>query len=261
VSREADVVVARLQQLVESQLGLRVEPAIAATVLARHPADLIDQLAAEPDRVRHLAPELTIGETYFYRHAEQLAAFRDIALPQRLACTGAVRVLSAGCSTGEEPYTLAMIAAGIEGLEITGLDINAVALARAARACYAPSSLRALPIDLERRWFTRRNDEYALAPELSGTVTLRRANLADADEPPPATYDIVFCRNVLVHFAERTARAVLRQLVRSLLPGGFLFLGHSEERPERIDGLALRESHGTVYYQAVPAVQSSSFGR
>ena len=98
----------RLGQIVEAQLGLRLEPAVAAAVLARHPgAEFVARLEADPSAVRALASELTIGETYFYQHVEQLAAFRDLALPDRLAASDGVRVLSAGCSSGDTPQPVA----------------------------------------------------------------------------------------------------------------------------------------------------------
>jgi chemotaxis protein methyltransferase CheR len=237
--------VVRLQRLVEAELGLVIDQATAAIVLARHPLGLVDRLAAEPERVQHLAPEVTIGDTYFYRHAEQLLTFRDVALPDCLSRGGRVRVLSAGCSTGEEPYTLAMLAARHDQVQITGLDVNAVALARAAQARYPRWSLRALPADLELRWFTRKGDDYAFAPELSGTVVLRRANLAAACEPPAGAFDIIFCRNVVRYFEDAAARAVLDRLVRALAPGGYLFLGDGEH----VEQLPRHESNGASYYQ------------
>ena len=240
-----------LQTTVEAKLGLRLEVAAAATLLSRHGDALLDRVA-DPDLLRTLVSELTVGETYFYRHAEQLHAYREVALPDRLAHATKVRVLSAGCSTGEEPYTLAMLAADHgDRVEVTGIELNPASIARAARGRYTRWSLRALPFDLEQRWFTKVGAEYQLVDELRDAVRFQHANLADPGALPVQRYDIVFCRNVLMYFTPEAGRGVIERLVRALVPGGYLVLGHAELLREPMRGLALRESHGTFYYQCL----------
>jgi len=204
--------------------------------------------------VRALANELTIGETYFYRHVEQLVAFREVALPDRLAANEVVRVLSAGCSSGEEPYSLAMIArdAAPEAaarVAIDAIDVNAAAIEKARKARYTRWSLRSVPVDVERRWFAQEGSAFSVVPGIRNAVTFRRASLTDPAALAGARYDVVFCRNVLMYFGAAALRATIERLVEALAPGGFLFLGYAEILREAPVGVALCESHGTFYYR------------
>lgn len=265
--------VARLQRLVATRFGLSVEAAAARTVLVRRAgtsATAVDRYLerAEVDAREpwQIAGDLTIGETYFHRHVEQLDAYREVALPERLAATaGTVRVLSAGCSSGEEPYTLAMLAHELSAdaagrVAVTGIDLDQAALDRAARARYSRWSLRTLPPELEARWFRPEGRDHVLAPALRDRVTFARANLLDAARALPAgSQDIVFCRNVLMYFTAEAGARVLAGLVRSLAPGGYLFLGHVDIQRAIAGELALCHTHGAFYYrrtgrQAVVAV-------
>lgn len=245
----------RLGEIVEAQMGLRIEPKVAAAVLARHAGKgLIARLEADPSAVRALANELTIGETYFYRHVEQLVAFRDVALPDRLAANETVRVLSAGCSSGEEPYSLAMIArdAGTQTaarVTIDAIDVNALAIEKARKARYTRWSLRSVPAEVEQRWFAREGSLFSVAPPIRNAVAFRRASLTDPAVFAGARYDIVFCRNVLMYFGADALRSTIDRLVAALAPGGFLFLGYAEIVREAPPGVVLCESHGTFYYR------------
>lgn len=254
----------RLQHLVETQLGLRLETASAAAVLARRDPTDLDRLERDPGALRALTSDLTTGETYFYRHLEQLEAFRAVALPARLRSNAdVVRVLSAGCSTGEEPYTLAILVreAAPEHaarVAIDAIDLDEAAIARAKRARYTRWSLRALPPEIELRWFVKARAELSLVSTIRNAVAFKRANLADPLTLPASHYDIVFCRNVLMYFTEAAARAVIDRLVRALVPGGYLFLGHTDILRDAPVDVTLRESHGTFYYQrstAPPAMR------
>ncbi|MGE0399704.1 MAG: CheR family methyltransferase [Kofleriaceae bacterium] len=250
-----DAQVRRLGEIVEAQLGLRIEPKVAAAVLARHAeAELITRLEADPSAVRALAGELTIGETYFCRHVEQLVAFRDVALPERLGASEVVRVLSAGCSSGEEPYTLAMIAreaapGAAARIAIEAIDVNAAAIEKARKARYTRWSLRSVPAEVERRWFEKEGSAFTVVPQIRGAVSFRRASLTDPTALAGARYDVVFCRNVLMYFGAEALQATVERLADALVPGGFLFLGYAEILRVVPAGLSLCESHGTFYYR------------
>jgi chemotaxis protein methyltransferase CheR len=247
--------VRRLGEIVEAELGLRLEPKVAEAVLARHSElELIARLEKDPSAVKSLADELTIGETYFYRHVEQLAAFREVALVDRLAASACVRVLSAGCSSGEEPYSLAMIAHddvadAASRVAIEAIDVNAIAIEKARKARYTRWSLRSVPPDVERRWFSREGSVFCVAPKIRHAVAFRRASLMDPATLAGARYDIVFCRNVLMYFGAEAMRATIERIAEALGPGGFLFLGHAEILRDVPASLALCESHGTFYYR------------
>ncbi len=257
--------VAALRACVADTLGLQVDDGrlgdLAALLgrrvaarrvpVGRYLQQLASAGAAHPEW-RELAPALTIGETYFFRHREQLRAFTDEVLP----AIRAPRILSAGCASGEEPYTLAMLmrGAGIDptaGASLRAFDLNPVALQRAARGRYPRWSLRETPDEMRRRWFSEEGSDLVLDAAIRAMVTFEERNLAREDPSAwaPASYDVVFCRNVLMYFAPEHARAVIARIATALAPGGYLFLGHAETLRGVSDEFVLRSAHGTFFYQ------------
>jgi chemotaxis protein methyltransferase CheR len=211
------------------------------------------------EEVRAIAQEITVGETYFFRNPDQFRAFAELVRPlQRL------RVLSAGCASGEEAYSLAMVARdhGEPGahVSITGIDVNPAALAKASRGVYSQWSLRETPDDLKRRWFIAAGNEYTVDPSLRTAVRFEERNLAH-DEAAlwvAESYDVVFCRNVLMYLTPEIARAVVDRIGRALVPGGYLFLGHAETLRGLSSGFHLCHTHGTFYYQRKNATESAT---
>jgi len=209
--------------------------------------------------LRELARELTVGETYFFRHFDQFRAFAEVALPDRLssrAIGGQARILSAGCSTGEEAYSLAILARerGLDGgrdVHVHAIDINPAALEKASRGRYASWSLRETPPDLQRRWFVERGREFHLVDPMRAAVTFEEQNLASDDSTfwQPGRFDIVFCRNVIMYFTPENAARVIERLTRVLAAGGYLFLGHAETLRGLSHDFHLRHTHGSFYYQ------------
>lgn len=209
--------------------------------------------------LRELARELTVGETYFFRHREQFAAFSEVALPDRLQRDrGAreLRILSAGCASGEEPYSIAVrvlshgIPLGVR-VSIRGVDVNSVALEKARRGCYSAWSLRETDADERSRWFMTHGREYVVPADVRKLVSFEEGNLAD-DDPTlfaPETYDIVFCRNVLMYFSPARTVEVVARLSRSLVPGGYLFLGHAETLRGLSHDFHLQHTHNAFYYR------------
>jgi chemotaxis protein methyltransferase CheR len=206
-----------------------------------------------------LAEALTVGETYFFRNREQLAAYTQVALPERMranAGTQQLRILSAACATGEEPYTLAILAreAIVEPgwkVAIRGVDINAASLRRAAVGRYTAWALRETSPERRRRWFVGAGRDMVVDESIRKQVRFDRRNLIvdDAELWHASSYDIVFCRNVLMYFAPETARDVIARIERALVPGGYLFLGHAETLRGVSDGFDLCHTHETFYYQ------------
>jgi chemotaxis protein methyltransferase CheR len=222
--------------------------------------DLVARIeAAHPEDVRALADRLTVGETYFFRNTNDLQAFVRVVLPDRIRSRSAsrkLRILSAGCSSGEEPYTLAMLLLRIPELAgwdvgIKGIDLNPVAIARATAARYGAWSLRQTPADTRDRFFATRGREYRLVEELRARVAFEQRNLVTEDPAfwAPGAFDVVFCRNVMMYFAPEVTRRVVARIASSLTPGGYLFLGHAETLRGVSSDFHLRHSHGTFYYQ------------
>jgi chemotaxis protein methyltransferase CheR len=220
------------------------------------------QSLAEPqrrDELRTLAQELTVGETFFFRNMAQLDAFMEVALPDRVQARPAaaeLQVLCAGCATGEEPYSLAILLRerGLHigrGVRIRAADIHAAHLAKAERGRYAPWALRETPLELRRRWFREEGREFEIDPEVRKSVSFCEANLA-SDDPElwrAERYDVVFCRNVLMYFTPAQAQTLIARISRALAPGGYLFLGHAETLRGVSDRYHLQHSHETFYYR------------
>jgi chemotaxis protein methyltransferase CheR len=211
-----------------------------------------------------LAQELTVGETYFFRNHEQFHALAEIVVPERMRARTApggegpkiLRLLSAGCASGEEAYSMAIVAREAIAdpaweIAIRAVDINPVVLAKAAQARYSSWALRETPPDIRDRWFRTDGRDLILDKSVRAIVSFEAANLA-SDDPAlwqPAAYDAIFCRNVLMYFASEQMRAVIARIAQSLAAGGFLFLGHAETLRGISDAFHLRHTHETFYYQ------------
>jgi chemotaxis protein methyltransferase CheR len=241
-----------LNELISHQFGIwfseqkrdlleaRLRPRVQALHLPRY-LDYYLQLRCDADGERpRLAELVTNNETYFFRETHQLEALFDEAFDELRAnavLPGTLRVLSAGCSSGEEPYTLSILArrngvrlSGTE-LSIDAFDLDRDRIAMARRAEYGRGALRSLAPEEVPRWF-----DPGLSPERSLLKSVFRtgvrffcANLLDLPSFLPAVpYDAVFCRNVLIYFSEVALHRALGHFERIVRPGGLLFLGHAE---------------------------------
>ena len=181
---------------------------------------------------------LVTNETYFFREDYQLRAFRHELLPElkrRADAEGrqSLTIWSAGCSTGEEVYTLAMLVHDSKlftgwDIRIFGNDISRRVLGTARRATYGASSFRAMPSEYER-YFTETSTGKQVVPHIRGMCHFGHLNLLDRDRSALiGQADVVFCRNVLIYFDDRARREVLETFYERLTPGGYLLLGHSE---------------------------------
>jgi chemotaxis protein methyltransferase CheR len=236
-------------------LARRLQATARASELYLQAMELETLHAAELDP---LAGELTVNETYFFRHHEQFRALVEAVLPAHLAAATPkhLRILSLGCASGEEPFTLAILLRehplpiGCHAT-IHGVDLCARSLARAASGRYSSWALRDTPDHIRRRWFQRDGNAFTLDPGIRQAVTFEQGNLAreDLELWRPESYDIVFCRNVIMYFTPRVAEALVARIERTLVPGGYLFLGHAETLRGLSLGYHLRHTQGTFYYQ------------
>lgn len=270
----------RLRQIVTRRIGLQTDDARApelADALERRVratrlnVDTYLTLLEHDPNVSEfavLAPELTVSETYFFRHQQQHAAYTDLALPDRyrqaVAAGQRVHVLSAGCASGEEPYSLAIgalttLGEGANAVSIVGADLNTAMIARAKQARFSAWSLRDTPPAVVQQWFHREGRDFVLDARAATAVQFTTANLFDTDSDlwRPESYDIVFCRNVLMYFAGDHAAAVVEGIARALRPGGYLFLGHAETLRGLSQAFHLRHTHGTFYYQRRDSVSEA----
>lgn len=189
-----------------------------------------------------LLNEVTIGETSFFRSPAQLDALQRSVLPtivenRKKLPLKHVRIWSAGCSTGEEAYTLAMICLQesqfgcLKGFtfEIIATDINERSLSHATAGLYSDYTLRNMPVDFRRKHMEAAGDQWRVSDDLKSVVRFSRVNLLDdARLLFIKAIDVVFCCNVLIYFDLNSKRRVIEHFYNNLLPNSYLFLGHSE---------------------------------
>ena len=233
------------RERIESRLAPRVE-ASGATTFDAYVKLLEDESARGGGRELAKALELvTVHETYFFRERSQLDAFRDEVLPalvrrrEAAAARGAervVRVWSAGCSSGEEAWTLAIMLrqsgrfGGAVDFEIVGTDISETSVSQARAARYGPKSFRGdIDPDVRKRCFVYELGGVAVHPSLRAQVRFETTNLLDQDGVARlGRFDAVFCRNVLIYMSKEARAKIVTSFFERLVPGGALFLGHSE---------------------------------
>lgn len=188
-----------------------------------------------------LANLVTTNETYMFREFDQLQAFADHCLPMILKSREEksdrrLRIWSAGCSSGEEPYTLAIILREVMhdyanwDIRIKATDIDQVRLGMARKAIYEERSVHDIPPDYFDRHIVKLAGGYfAVRPETASMVELQHLNLSDRmGMRSVGKFDFIFCRNVLIYFNDASRKAVVDHFYNALNPGGFIFLGHSE---------------------------------
>ncbi|MBF0462035.1 MAG: chemotaxis protein CheR [Magnetococcales bacterium] len=244
-----------LQQVVQRKCGLHLEPRKKDLIFMRvrrrlniaHPTDLRDwcDRLAQPGReaeLQELIDEVTTQHTKFFRENVQLDYLRQWILPeiQRQGRTGTgkkIRVWSAGCSSGEEPYTLAIILLETLGtgwdVRILASDICQRALHKAVNGLYAADSVAEMAPDLLAKYFDPVRDgeqpAFRVKPLLRERIDFRQINFMDARYPINTAFEIIFCRNVIIYFDQANRERLLARFADYLQPdNGYLFLGHSE---------------------------------
>ncbi len=225
-------------------LEARVEDRTAALGLGS-PADYVDLVvsAGQAAELDLLLESLRVGETRFFRHAGHVAALRDAVIPElRKRRPGSrIRAWSAGCASGEEAYTLAVLLRELMPgsrfkIDVLGTDLSARAIAAARRAEYPAGALDQVPEDWRRRAFAPvpgapedaagRPGRYRAVADIARCVTFQRRNLLAG--PYPEDVDIIWCRNVFIYFTEEARQKVVSRLVGSLSRDGVFFVGYSE---------------------------------
>jgi chemotaxis protein methyltransferase CheR len=212
------------------------------------------------DEIVVLVDNLTTNETYFFRENAQLRAFSEEILPelrQQNAARRRLRIWSAGCSTGEEPYTIAILV--LESgdwwrdwqVEILGSDINQRVLHTARKGVYKQGSHRATPPDMLRKYFVEEGKgDYRISDAVRQFVSFSYVNLLDPYKTSLIRdLDIVFCRNVIIYFDREAKKKVIASFYDKLRDGGFLLLGHSESLINISPAFTLRTLRNDMVYQ------------
>jgi chemotaxis protein methyltransferase CheR len=206
--------------------------------------------------------QLTIGETYFFRNSAQFDALRQHIFPEIIARRTMIqsfRMWSAGCATGEEPYSLAMAILDLlaEGepwhTTILATDINPTFLARAREALYGEWSFRETPATLRDRFFHQEGSRWRLSSAIRRMVTFARLNLAEPCYPSVTTgtsaLDLIICRNVTIYFDAATTQQVVGRFFDALTPGGWLIVGHAEPQASIYRQFEVHNFPDTIVYR------------
>lgn len=245
-----------LKELIHSECGIKLVPGKKTMLEGRLRKRLralgMDSFGAYCDYLStpggmqseriHMIDVVTTNKTDFFREPDHfeylLGALPQIAASGEAASRMKLRVWSAGCSTGEEPYTLAMVLSEFARTQpgfrfsILATDIATTVLEAARKGIYSHDRVEPVPIGLRKKYLLKSKDKskglVRIVPELRAQVTFQRLNFMDSDYGIRQPIDIVFCRNVLIYFDRKTQERVLRKFCNHLVPGGYLFTGHSE---------------------------------
>jgi chemotaxis protein methyltransferase CheR len=225
---------------------------------------LLTSSSRRETELRCLLNEITVGETSFFRNQPQLEAFRKAVLPQLVEAKGRVgnrhlTIWSAGCATGEEPYSLAMLMAEeSQGLlrgwtySILAVDINDDRLEQAREAVYGEYALRSVTPYFLQKYFRPREGQHQVCEEIRSVVTFERLNVLDDSRMVFLKgQDTVFCCNVLIYFGGEPKRRVIQHFHNNLNLGGYLFLGHSESLFGVNNDFRLLHFPGCVAYRKI----------
>ncbi len=249
------------RDVVRARLGRRLHELGITTFAEYHTRLLADASGTELTRFINA---MTTNKTEFFREAHHFDYIRSTWLPSRGPCRRAtdrrLRFWSAACSTGEEPYSLALtLLETLDGgagwdLRILASDIDTDVLAHAAEGIYPMEQVAPVPRAMLPRYFLRGTGEregvVRLKPQVRALVTFRRINFLDDPWPIRTRFDAIFCRNVLIYFDRPTQQRILHRLVRQLTDTGLLFLGHAESIHGLVSGLT--PVAATVYRRVAP---------
>ena len=199
----------------------------------------------QKEEIVHLLDVVSTNKTDFFREPEHFRFLAQSVIPELVARRENDRdsarpfcLWSAGCSTGEEPYTLAIVAnewgeahGGLR-FRILATDLSTTVLNKASRGVFTEEVVRPVASDLCRKYFMRSRDRNSnllrVVPELRRLIEFRRLNFMDADYGLPGKVDVIFCRNVIIYFDRATQEQIMQKLAAHLAPDGYLFVGHSE---------------------------------
>lgn len=214
--------------------------------------------STSPEELQHLFDELMITESWFFRDSTPFDLLQRRVAPDWRSNPGRppLRILSIPCAAGEEPYSIALrlLESGLSAdrFRIEAVDFSLKILERAKRGIYRTWSIREVPPALRARWFESDGERHSVVPALRNAIRFHQGNLLKAPRDSTwgsGTYDIIFCRNLLIYFHEPARRQALATLERLLGPDGLLFVGHSEMSAAQHPGLAPHPDRSAFAYR------------
>lgn len=261
----------RLSKFIYSVAGIKLPPAKRIMLQSRLQkrlreldiadfktyADYVLSQTGQQEELVHMLDVVSTNKTDFFREPVHFDFLRDTILPQFCedSAQRMIKIWSAGCSSGEEPYTIAMVLddffAARPGFDfsILGTDLSTRILAAATNAVYKEDRVESIPLETKRKYFLRSKDRVhptvRIVPTLRRKVRFERLNFMEENYRVADVFDVIFCRNVLIYFDRPTQETVIRKLCQKLKSGGYFFLGHSESVMNM--DLPLRQIRPTIF--------------
>jgi len=214
----------------ERQMKRRIDALISKNNIVGYDA-YIQVLKTDKSRFEEFVNYLTINVSEFYRNPEQWQVMDKDIIPELIGKFGKnLKIWSAACSTGDEPYSLVMALSRhipLNQIHITATDLDKQVIAKAKVGLYNEKSIAAVPEDLKKKYFTKVGLSYQISDEIKSRVEFKEHNLLESNYPKD--YHMIVCRNVLIYFTEEAKDEVFRKFYQSLAPGGILFIGSTEQ--------------------------------
>ena len=221
-------------------------------------ADYVFSTKGREEELYQMIDAVTTNKTDFFRESKHFDYLRDVVLPSmknemKNISWKQLKAWSAGCSTGEEPYTLAMVLSNFAEnnpsfhFSILATDICTKVLEKAKTAIYGEEKIEPIPMEFRKKYLLRSPSKpvMRIVPELRSSMQFMRLNFMDTDYQLQEMMDIVFCRNVIIYFDRQTQEQILSRICRYLIPGGHLFMGHSETLNSM--NLPLKQISSSIY--------------
>ena len=268
----------RLSRFIESEDGIKM-PSVKKTMLEsrllkrlrklqipdyKQYCDYLFSPEGRKEEIPNFINKVTTNKTDFFREPDHFTYLSQFILPKLLSRPGSsnrhLKIWSAGCSSGEEAYTLAMVISeymeknpnSAANFSILATDISEDVLSMGRKAVYDSSRIEPIPISLRKKYLLKSRDRSSsivkMAPEIRKRVTFRKLNLMDRDFRMKDDIHIAFCRNVIIYFNKETQESILNKIIKNLVPQGYLFQGHSES----VQGMSLplKPIHPTIFKKA-----------
>jgi chemotaxis protein methyltransferase CheR len=192
--------------------------------------DFFTEIEKETGLLNEFLDRMTINVTEFFRNEKRWAVLQNKIFPRLLDQNNRLKIWSAACSTGEEPYTIAMVLSNylpLSEISIKATDIDDNAIAKAKLGIYPERSLNEVPQPIKQKYFTKEGDFYTVSPQIKSKVSFKKHNLL-ADQYD-ANHDLIVCRNVMIYFTEEAKEEIYHNFSSALRPGGVLFVGSTEQ--------------------------------
>lgn len=214
----------------ERQMKRRIDSLITKNGYSGY-EQYLQALRTDTERFEEFVTYLTINVSEFYRNPDQWQVMDKEIFPELIKKYGKkLKIWSAACSTGDEPYSLVMALSRhvpLEMIHITATDLDKQIIAKAKVGLYSAKSVAAVPDDLKKKYFTQLGSSYQISDEIKSRVEFKEHNLLDDNYV--TGYHMIVCRNVLIYFTEEAKEEVFRKFYKSIVPGGILFIGSTEQ--------------------------------